>query len=213
VTGVTSPICCPCCLATQGSQVATFCCPPTAICARPLTISSAPNPSSYGAAVTITGTITTSGQPSVTLWQELPGEKAYQQIAVTNAGADDSYTFKIKAGTVTTDRNWYVANGSEQSSIDDQAVRAAVGASDVVTGGDVVLSGQVRPSHAGQQVLVERRAGAQWDVVGKARLSARSRYRLRVSLAGAGRAALRVQLPADARNTDSFSKPLTVTAR
>jgi hypothetical protein len=211
VTGVTTPICCPCC-GVNPTNIATFCCPPTAMCARPLSISSTPNPSPAGAAVTISGTIVSGGGSTVTLWQELPGQTSYRQIASTTAGSDNSYSFKLKAGSVTTDRSWYVANGSQQSATDDQLVQASVTAADIVErGGEVVITGQVRPAHAGEQVVVERRVGTQWSVVGKARLSKRSAYRVRVSVGRTGRKTLRVQLPGDTRNTDSFSRALSFT--
>jgi hypothetical protein len=138
----------------------------------------------------------------VTLWQELPGQKKYERIASTDASTNNSYTFKMKAGTVMTNRLWYVTNGSQQSLVDAQRVQASVTARDV--GG--IVSGRVRPSHAGERVLVERGVGAEWSVVRSARLSKHSRYRVRIAVAGASPVTLRVHLPADARNTDSFSK-------
>ena len=210
VTGVTTPICCPCCL--EGANVGTFCCPPTAICARPLSISSSPNPSSGGAAITVSGTILSSSQPSVTLWQELSGQTKYEQLATTDAATDGTYSFTLKAGTVTTNRDWYISNGSQQSAVDDQLVQASVTAADAAPrNGRVVISGQVQPSHAGEQVLVERKAGSQWTVVGRGRLTRRSTYRVRVAAGRAGRVSLRIHLPADARNTDSFSRTMSFT--
>jgi hypothetical protein len=59
-------------------------------------------------------------------------------------------------------------------------------------------------------VLIERRSGAQWNVVGRARIGRGSRYVAHVRLHGSGPATVRVEAPANRLNTQSFSPNLTV---
>ena len=218
-TGITSPCCCCgaepaiCCCCGVGPQpqlVPTFCCPPTAMCAQPLpTISSSPNPSTEAGAVTISGEVSTGGTgvTGVTLWQELPWQRSYRQIAQTSAKSG-SYSFSIQGAT--TNRLWYVTNGSAKSAVDTQGVDAKVTASDSAgTAGRVTVSGAVTPSHVGARVLVERESGTQWSVIGRARIGRGSRYAVHVRVNGTP-ATLRVELPASRMNAESFSQNLSV---
>ena len=229
-TGVTGPIpCCYCCCCGAQPafccgvgptpQVATplFCCPPNALCARPLpTISSSPNPSTEGAPITVSGAVSTTGATGgtgvsgVTLWQELPYQHAYGQLASTSAKADGSYSFAIPAGAATTNRNWYVTNGTARSFIDQQLVEAKITASESQSGGEVTVTGTVAPSHAGGRVLIQQESGTQWNVIGRARIGRGSRYVAHLRLHGTGSVTLRVELPAGRLNTESFSQNLTV---
>jgi hypothetical protein len=182
------------------------------------TISSTPNPSTEGAPITVSGTVSTTGATGgtgvtgVTLWQELPRQRSYSQLASTTAKADGSYSFAIAAGAATTNRAWYVTNGTARSLVDQQLVEAKLTAGDTVTGnGHVTVSGTVTPSHTGGRVLIQRQAGTQWNVVGRARIGRGSRYVARLRLHGTGSMTLRVELPADRLNAESFSQSLTVT--
>jgi hypothetical protein len=184
------------------------------MCVRPLpTISSSPNPSTEGGAVTISGTVSTTGPTGgtgitgVTLWQELPWQHSYRQIAQTSAKSG-SYSFSIPAGVATTNRSWYVMNGSAKSAVDSQLVEAKVTASGAgASAGHVTVSGTVTPSHVGARVLIERENGAQWSVIGRARIGRGSRYAAHVRITAP--ATLRVELPANRLNAESFSPNLT----
>jgi hypothetical protein len=204
---VASPCCC--CGAQPAPQIEPFCCPPTAMCARPLpSIASSPNPSTEGGAITISGVVSTTGATGVTLWQELPWQHSYRQLAQTSANAG-SYSFSIAPGHATTNRLWYITSGGAKSAVDTQLVDAKVTAGDAVAGGRVAVSGGVTPSHVGGLVLIERQSGAQWSVVGRARIGRGSRYAAHIRITWSGGATLRVELPADRLNAESFSQTVS----
>jgi hypothetical protein len=207
-----------CCTAvTPTAQIATVCCPVTPVvtgcctdattCTTPaLTIAASPDPSTTGGAVTVSGTLTGDAGGTVTLWQELPGATAFSQLSVTTANATTgAYSFALAKGSVTTDRAWYVTAGTAQSVTIDQQVSARVTIAVTRHAGALSVAGTVSPAQPGQRVLLLRRVGGQWNIVAKARLGAGLRYRFRHHFSGSGTVRLRVELPTDSRNVQSFS--------
>ncbi len=203
----------PCCSPiTSGA----LCCPGNAACVVPMTIASTPNPSVTGSAVTISGHIAgAAAGTAVALWQELPGQKSFQQVAQTTTSSSGAYELRRGGGKVKTDRAWYIASGGAQSLAIEQIVRAKVTVSakalKLSRGHEVILTGKVDPSHRGQRVLLQQRISGTWRVLGHARLSQKSRYAVSHHWAQARVVKLRIALPADRYNAASFSPVATVT--
>jgi hypothetical protein len=208
----------PCCgPPISGAQAVYPCCAGAAMIACPVpaaTISASPEPSLSGAVVTISGVVTGAGT-AVQLWQELPGRASFSVVASTTADSAGAYRFTLPAGSVTTNRSWYVTAGRVHSATLSHQVKAKLSftASPRRTpaGRRMTLSGTVAPSHAGERVLLQRQAGTGWKLVARVPLSAASRFRTRIRFTRAGRVRLRVLLPADARNVQSQTGVITLT--
>jgi hypothetical protein len=224
-----TPVCCGPPLAARDAGVLPICCGRIGVlpicCPDPLprrfpcllgvTIASTPNPSTTGQGVTVSGRVlgAASAATSVELWQELPGQKAFQMAAQTNGSAAGNYSFMRIARWNT---EWYVTAGARRSAIDSQGVRALVALSGHVVRARrvqrIAVRGSVTPSHAGAQVLVEEAARGRWVIVARPRLGRFSRYRASVAFGRPGPARLRVVLPADAANVRSVSPVLIISA-
>jgi hypothetical protein len=217
------PICCPagvCC--TNAACCTTTCCTTACCggtCASGLTVASTPNPSTAGNKVVVSGGML--GSPSagatVALRQELPGQAGFHQIAQTTLNSSGHYTFTLGRGKVKTDRKWYVTAAGLDSPTIDQLVRAVVtlapSSGTAAAGAAIELRGQVSPSHAGETVLIEQRAGGRWVVFAHPRLSRGSSYSVSHRFAHAGKAQLRAVLRADSRNDTSNSRTITVVVK
>jgi hypothetical protein len=155
-----------------------------------------------------------SAGSAVVLWQELPGQTSFHQVAQTTTTAGGHYTFTLARGKVTSDRKWYVTAGGLRSATLDQHVGAVIGLaiSSVATtaGVPVALRGSVTPSHAGETLLIEQLTGGRWLVVARPRLSRGSTYSISHRFAHAGTARLKAVLRGDARNETSTSRTVTV---
>jgi hypothetical protein len=225
-------LCCsptPCCGTAPCCQTATCCqpaacCPSGTCCTTPcgpgsLSIAASPNPSTARRKVVISGVLSASpaGGAQVALWRELASQSGYHQVAQTTTDGAGHYTFTLSGATVMADQSLYVTSPGLRSVTVDERVRALVGltssARSTTVGQPVVLRGHVTPSHTGQAVLVEQRHGGGWLLIGRARLAAGSSYTLSHRFAQAGSIELRAVLPADARNTRSFSPTVTLAVR
>jgi hypothetical protein len=201
----------PCCqIAVDPSIIP--CCQPTIIkCPGLLTISSWRDPSSARQAVKISGRLMTAGSTgaTVTLWQELPGHAGFHQVAQTNTDSAGAYTFTRRAGSVQTNRSWYVTALGMKSVTVTQMVRAAVSltvaAQKSSTGERVMFKGQVTPSHCGEAIHLQERSASGWKLIASVRLTASSTFLLRESFLGSGPALVRAALGADSRNIASHS--------
>jgi hypothetical protein len=192
------------------------CCPRNAVpCAQTLTISSKPNPSTADHQVVITGQlfgVTTVGMP-VELWQQLPGQTRFSQVATATTDASGMYTITRDARQVQTDRQWYVTAGTVRSTTMTQQVRAIVTlAATAGARGSTIFAGHVSPSHKGELIGLQRHTVHGWRTIARARLTRASTFRLRHRL-GRGTALLRALLPADRMNVLSVSAPLSVHSR
>lgn len=154
---------------------------------------------------------------TVTLWQELPGQTSFHQVAQTKLDSGGAYTFSFGRGKVSSDRRWYVTAQGLKSATVDQLVAAAVALTpssrNTRAGRSIKLHGRVSPSHAGETLLIERRAGSRWLVMARPRLSRTSTYSISHRFARAGKAVLRAVLRADSRNQTSTSRIVTITVR
>jgi hypothetical protein len=218
------PICCQlsaCCANTP--CCATTCCTSTCCaagaCPSSLTIASTPNPSRAGNKVVISGRMlsNSSSGTTVALWQELPGQTSFHQIAQSALSSSAQYTFTLGRGQVNSDRKWYVTASGLHSPTMEQLVGAVISLASssrtVTAGTPVALRGHVTPSHAGETVLIEQRAGGRWVVIARPRLSRGSSYFVSHRFTHAGRTQLRAVLRADSRNNTSDSRTVTVAVK
>ena len=189
------------------------CCEPTVVsCPTKVTISATPNPAKALQAVTITGqvssTVALSGA-TVTLWQALPGQKAFADVGQSTTSSTGAYSFTRPVGTVATNRSWYVTAGTAQSTTVVERVSAAItlSASSLKSGNGELVSfvGKVKPSHAGERIRLERRAGKAWITFARVRLSRTSSFRLHRRFQGFAATAVRAVLGADRKNIRSYS--------
>lgn len=190
------------------------CCEPLAgPCPTALTIQASPDPSTARQAVRVTGQLSrVAAGATVTLWQELPGQRAFHAVAHVGSDATGTYAFDL---AVQTNRSWYVTADGLTSVTVEQSVKAIVtlsvsghksGAGELVT-----FKGRVTPSHAGERIRVERRGGHGWVEIAAVRLTHGSSFTLHDHFAGTKAVRVRVALAGDSRNIASYSATLPAT--
>lgn len=204
----------PCCTTTCCPQTirSGACCAQTTCPPLGLTVSSSPNPSTAGQKVVVSGTAASGAQ--VALWRKLAKQSSFHQVAQTTADSSGNYTFTQSRGTVLADQEWYVTSNGTQSATITQHVAALVAlvssAPAARVGRTIVLSGQVKPSHAGEVVLVEMSRRGTWHVIARPRLGRHSGYAVSHRFARSGAVHFRVVLAADRRNDRSVSPAVTI---
>jgi len=188
------------------------CCPTVACAASRLTMASSADPAVAGSKITVSGDLidTSNVGQTITLWQEPAGAKAFSQSQTTTTGTGGAYSFTLAAGTVETNRAWYVsAGGGLQSGTLHEQVSALIHLKAKRSkSGEMALSGTVAPAHAGQVVLLQRLVGAKWRTFSRPRLSGKSKFIAHVRKGAGGLAMVRAELPGDGRNIESFSQTL-----
>jgi hypothetical protein len=166
--------------------------------------------------VTITGTLTggTIAAQAVTLWERLPGQGAFANVAQAKTNASGGFQF-VRA--VRVDAQWYAKAGSLTSATVDEPVLAAVvlhsSRLHPAPGAKVKLSGTVAPSHAGERVALQRLGNGHWVTIARPTLGARSRFSVAEKMRGRAVARFRVVLAADARNARSVSGVVAIAPR
>jgi hypothetical protein len=208
---VAQPRAIPCCLGTAGPNIIP-CCVPTVINCPGITIASSRDPSTARQSVNITGRLATasSAGATVTLWQELPGQQAFHSLAQTQTDSTGNYTLTRPAGSVKTNRSWYVSALALKSLTLVQMVKAVVSltvsAKKTGAGETVTFKGKVAPSHAGARIRLQVKGATGWRTIASVRLTAGSTFSMRESFLGSGSALVRATLGADSRNIVSYSR-------
>ncbi len=183
---------------------------------RSLSLGATANPIVAGAPVTFAGRLKAPdhGGVTVSLWQELPGQRRFTRVTDTTTGPGGGYRIALPAGAVVVNSRWYATARALRSPTIAESVRALVKlastATYAVAGDREVLSATVSPNHAGQQVLLQRRTGDRWRTVGRPRLRRDSTFTLPRSFTTAGTQQYRVLVTATARNLASVSRPLSI---
>jgi phospholipase C len=154
--------------------------PPPRPVAKALAIHAAPNPVSAAQPVTVFGQLVSvlhgvSGCGlTITLWRRFPAQRRFSAIARTLTTAGGRYRFVFAAGSVATNRDWFVSAPGLESRIVAEYVRPVVTLSSTATfavAGDAeTLSGLVVPSQSGQPVTLERHVGRKWLTVARPRV-------------------------------------------
>jgi hypothetical protein len=144
----------------------------------------------------------------VELWQKVAGGAAFTNVGSATVGSDGSYSIAAP-GTVDTNRQWYVVDGTLQSATISEQVSAGITLRSQRARHSATVRGAVTPSHAGERVLFQRKFRGTWETIARPKLSHRSTFS--VELAGAPRitVTLRAVLPADQKNIRSVSKSLS----
>jgi phospholipase C len=177
-----------------------------------------PDPSLAGQRVRVFGHVPSAKRgTAVLLYRQFPGARRFVRVAVTTTNRHGAYVFRRTPGALYTNRRFYVIARRHRSPTVTQTVEAIVtmGASPttISPGQSVTLSGHVTPSHAGEGVLLEQeRSDGSWMVMADAPLNGASNYSASTQLPNEGTFTFRAVLNADARNAQSSSSPVTVTA-
>jgi hypothetical protein len=203
----------PCCVPVVTEPSLIPCCVPTIIkCTALLTISSSRDPSTARQAVEISGRVmpaTGAAGTTATLWQELPGQKSFHRVAQTKTDSTGAYKFRRQAGSVQTNRSWFVAAIGLKSLPLTQMVKAVVSltvsAKKTGNGESVTFKGHVTPSHAGERIRLQERSATGWKLIASVRLTGSSTFSMRKSFVGSRSALVRAALGADSRNVASHS--------
>lgn len=207
----------PCCVGVTAGPGIVPCCVPTTQGCPGLTISSSRDPSRADRAVKITGRLmpAASSGIAVTLWQELPGQTAFHAVALTSTDSTGAYAFTRRAGSVKTNRSWYVtANGTRSLTLAqmvEATVSLSVSSKRNGAGERTTFKGRVSPSHGGEHVRIEERVANGWSVIATIRLTRASTYTLRLSSPGSATAVVRAALGADSKNVASYSRTVHTT--
>ncbi len=177
------------------------CCSPTGtLCGSAISIVAAPDPSTAGRAVTVSGLIPGAGAGTpVTLWQKLASESSFHSVATASTTSSGRYGFALGKGAVQTNREWYVSTSSERSVTVHQRVAAQVTLTRT-------LHVHVTPNHGGERISLEQRLGSRWTVIARARLSGSSSAVITAAVSANHPVKLRAVLPGDRRNLASYSQ-------
>jgi phospholipase C len=180
---------------------------------RCLTIATVPDPSTAGQAVTISGRLLgpRRGHVVVTLWRKLPGARRFRATAGTRTDRSGRYSM---TALVDRNRSWYVTARGLRSHTVHQRVQAVITLTPSETrappGEQVVFSGGVTPSHAGEQIMLEQLGPSGWLPVAQGRLGAGSAFSVGYAFPNAGVYQIRAYLRWGRRNINSYSAPVTV---
>jgi phospholipase C len=190
-------------------------CSPTRHHARPgcLTIVTAPNPSTAGQVVTISGRLLgpRRAHATVLLWRRFPGSRRFRQTERTRTDRTGRYSMTAR---IDGNRWWYVTARKLRSRTVHQRVQALVtlAASEARAGPgeQVTFTGRVVPSHAGQQIVLELLGPAGWQRVAQGHLGSASTFSVSYAFAANGTYQVRAYLRWSARDINSYSLPVTV---
>ena len=196
---------------------------PSAVSASPihnrgLTIAATPNPITAGEGVLIYGAMRgqNNGNQQVQLYHHLAGIPGYSLISTTTTNPQGFYEFTRAEGIVMTNRSWFVRSaGFIHSRTIYETVQAVVTLNEnmgtAVTGQAVQFSGTVTPSHAGQEVLLQRENNAGgWGTIASGQLDSTSSFNISRAFGRAGDYTLRAVFPGDLRNARGASDAVTL---
>ncbi len=196
-------------LCLQGSAVASV--------RGALALRSSANPARAGQRIALTGRLMgrAASGARVTLWQRLAGQRVFHPAGGARTDGAGRFTIARRAGTVETNRQWYVSARGLRSGIVRERVRAVISLTSptaaVDAGAVASLSGTVKPAHRRAQALIEQRIGNRWRVIARLHLGRSSSYRATITFTQGGPQQLRAELRGDSRNVRSYSSVLTVT--
>ena len=189
--------------------------PVTSAASRPvdLTITSAPNPSTDGQAVTISGRLRAPrhAHAVVLLWRRLPHQRRFHPTAATRTDASGRWSITVQ---VDGNRWWYVTARGVRSDTVHQRVQALItlGASEpkAAPGDQVTFTGSVSPSHPGQQVELQELGATGWQPVAEGALDGASDFSIAYAFPADGMYQVRAYLHWGAKNINSYSPAITI---
>jgi phospholipase C len=181
-----------------------------------VTIASSPNPSHAGQPILLSGRVvgTQNAAQPVTLWRKLPGQADFHLAARTPTDSTGHYAVLVSGAGVNTNTQWYATTHGVNSPTASQAVHAIVtlkpSTAAAAPNERIGLKGHVTPWHGGDRVLIERRAAdGTWHTIASPHLNRASNFSA-ADRFSAGAIKLRVVLPPDARNAQSYSAAATL---
>ncbi len=182
-------------------------------CSIGLTVASAPNPSTDGQTVTLSGRLTAPhhSHAVVLLWRRLPGQRRFHPTAATRTDHAGRYLMTVR---VDGNRWWYLTSRGLQSRTVHQRVQAliTVAASEAkaAPGDQVTFTGSVSPSHSGQQLVLQELAIGGWQTVAEGALDGGSGFSIGYAFPADGMYQVRAYLRWGAKNINSYSPALTI---
>jgi hypothetical protein len=197
----------PMCCGPPIAQAPITCCPVLVgpACLPSLSIAASPDPTTAGAQITISGTLTHSSGAGVTiqLWQRAAGDSEFGKAGTATTDASGYWSMTIAPGTVMTNRSWYATADGLRSATLAEPVSAVV----TLRAGAATLSGSVTPAHVRARVRLQRLTGDRWVTIARTRLTRHSSF----SFARAGlHGTVRVLVAADKENVLSASNKLVL---
>jgi phospholipase C len=181
-----------------------------------LTLSASPNPATAGDQIVIQGSL--PGLPAagevVALWAKPSGSRRFSLVAQTQTDAMGSYEFVRPAGSVLTNRGWYVSSGPTRSRIWRELVRPIVtlqaSSADARQGQPVRFSGSVEPNRPGARIVLQVRSRRRWTQLASRRLTHSSRFTIISTFRKRHTYEVRALFPTDARNLRATAPAVTV---
>jgi phospholipase C len=185
-----------------------------------LSIYASPNPLTAGRVVRVFGQLlgVRRGAPrcgiTIVLWRQFPTQRGFTPIARTRTIAGARYSFALRAGSVTTNRDWYVTAPGLTSRVVAERVRPSVTlqstATFAVAGDAETLSGRLEPSSRGEPVTLQRLVGRRWVTVARPRVSAHATFSLTHTFTVGRLEQWRATVPGSVRNLASTSPTVKI---
>jgi phospholipase C len=180
-----------------------------------VTLKASPNPSVAGQQIMLSGTVRgVKGGVTVTLWGRQANQRTFRASMRTRTGPHGGFKFKLKPGSIFTNRFWFASASSGRSGILSERVQAAmtVAASDTIPppGETVSFSGHVAPSYAGHRFTLQQNTGSGWQVLARPWLDRNSNYSTTRILNTQGNLRVRAFMPKTQKNANSYSPVLGV---
>jgi phospholipase C len=178
-----------------------------------LTIAIAPDPTTAGTPVTISGRLygPHHAHAEVVLYGRKIGARRFGRYDATTTDARGRYSLTER---LRLNHLWYVSAGGLQSRVVLQRVRAQIlllsSQVNLPPGVSVTLAGGVTPSHAGQRVLIQQLHVGGWRTLARPRIDRRSRFSLTHAFSRESTPKLRAFLPAGPMNSASISPQITL---
>jgi phospholipase C len=178
---------------------------------RAVTIGVTPSLSAAGTPVVISGQVLARKRSAlpVSVWRMLPRDRRFHLAGWTRTDTQGRYT--VTFSDVKTNARWYaVTRGvkSRTASLRVRALMSLLPSDNLPAPGDmIVVSGHVTPWHGGDEVVIQRLLPGGWRQLTLRRLDRRSNFAVAERFL-AGEVRLRAVLPADSRNSRSYSAQL-----
>jgi hypothetical protein len=179
-----------------------------------LTIMASADPILFGQSVTITGTLASGASQPVELLARTRRQQGFAPIAQVMTDASGNYAFPPQSPVNST---FYKVSGTGRTSaVLYEGVRdvlsAAVSATTVQAGSQVIFSGTVAPSHPGHVIYLERQNANDggFHVVQVALVNPDSTYSIAHRVYDPGTKVFRVYIPGGPENQGAASAPFTI---
>jgi phospholipase C len=191
---------------------------PAAVARTParVTVGSSRSVSAPGARVVISGRLSAprAAHARVVLWQRLGTGRRFTRVLSTTTDSSGRYRIVRRAGTVRTNRRWYVTARGARSRVIRQRVHAAVvlsaASGSVNAGQPLALRGMLAPSRGGTSIEIQQLTADGWQPIASTTTDLASDYSLGQTFPQGGAIQLRAVFAGDQRNVRSASATVTI---